>query len=592
MTAYDTVLAALEASGSTVKASGQGVIATCPAHPDSTPSLKVTPSIERVLLYCHAGCTQDAVTDALGLHRADLFDNPRGRTYSYPGGRLVHRTPDKRFRQSGNTKDSSLYRLDEVKLAVELGQAIYVVEGEQDADAIVAVTGKVATCSPMGAGKWGTVDPSPLRGADVTVVVDRDEPGRKHAADIMKSLGGQANSLRFVEALTGKDAADHLAAGHGLDELVPIELGDGQSDSPRMKLWRITDMDDDIPIWLAIGTIPTKGVTVLAGDEGIGKSLWWVLVAARITRGRALPQIGLPTDRPRDVVVVLTEDSVGEVKARLIVAGADMSRVHVVSENADGTGTPVFPTDMPAFIATTTGLDVALVVVDAWLDTVSSNLVVKDPQQARQALHPWHEYAVRRECAVLLCTHTNRLTDVSTRDKIGATGALRQKARMLLYAATRDDDVGSSLLVGPDKSNNATVEHRNAVRYAITIVDVRTPTDHDAGTVAHLTDPERTDQWIHRHIEEWRAEQRAADKPDSADDKVRRWLAETFDTFDGEMEAASIERLVAQTGHSWRRVKAVFAAMGGTKAPGGKGESWMWTMPKSGQSGKSGRGAG
>ena len=34
-----------------------------------------------------------------------------------------------------------------------------------------------------------------------------------------------------------------------------------------------------------------------------------------------------------------------------------------------------------------------LVVVDAWLDTVPASLQVKDPQQARIALHPWKDAA-------------------------------------------------------------------------------------------------------------------------------------------------------------------------------------------------------
>jgi hypothetical protein len=52
------------------------------------------------------------VLAAFNLNKSDLFDNPRGQAYPYPDGRIVQRTPDKRFSQRGNTKGNSLFRLD------------------------------------------------------------------------------------------------------------------------------------------------------------------------------------------------------------------------------------------------------------------------------------------------------------------------------------------------------------------------------------------------------------------------------------------------------------------------------------------------
>jgi hypothetical protein len=49
-------------------------MALCPAHEDRTPSLHVTQSNDRVLLYCHAGCETEAILDALCLEFPDLLD--------------------------------------------------------------------------------------------------------------------------------------------------------------------------------------------------------------------------------------------------------------------------------------------------------------------------------------------------------------------------------------------------------------------------------------------------------------------------------------------------------------------------------------
>ena len=49
---------------------------------------------------------------------------------------------------------------------------------------------------------------------------DRDDAGREHAAAVADVARGRRRSVRLVEPAEGKDAADHLAAGHGVDEFV------------------------------------------------------------------------------------------------------------------------------------------------------------------------------------------------------------------------------------------------------------------------------------------------------------------------------------------------------------------------------------
>src|SRR5699024_9039827 len=114
------------------------------------------------------------------------------------------------------------------------------------------------------------------------------------------------------------------------------------------------------------------------GEEGIGKSLWWVTVAAHITTGRPLPAIGLPAGDPRNVLLILTEDLWGEVRSRLEVAGADLRHVKVLCSAADGSGVPTVPGDHRAVYEAARDHDVALIVADAWLDVVPSGIRVAD----------------------------------------------------------------------------------------------------------------------------------------------------------------------------------------------------------------------
>jgi hypothetical protein len=109
-----------------------------------------------------------------------------------------------------------LYRLPEVLTAIAAGEPVFVVEGEKDVAALVAL-GFCATCNPGGAGKWLDDYTATLRGADVVLVADKDEAGRRHVALVASKLHCTAKTLRTVELPDFnepvKDAADYFAAG-------------------------------------------------------------------------------------------------------------------------------------------------------------------------------------------------------------------------------------------------------------------------------------------------------------------------------------------------------------------------------------------
>lgn len=226
--AFERVVSALEGHGCVVRPNGYGKAeAQCPAHDDVHPSLSISPRNDGkgVVVHCHAGCYVADVVAALHLTMPDLFDdagmraawNPR-RDYVYPGGRRVHRKPDKQFPQSGNKDDDrSLFHADLIGDAT----TVYIPEGEKDVEVIEAVGG-TAVCSAMGAGKAHLADWSPLNGKDAIIIADKDDAGQKHAAQVAALLAGVATSVRIVEAKAGKDFADHTAAGYSLDDLVDV----------------------------------------------------------------------------------------------------------------------------------------------------------------------------------------------------------------------------------------------------------------------------------------------------------------------------------------------------------------------------------
>ena len=243
--AFERILDALREAGRPVTMDGPNrARSSCPGHAgDNRTALSVMDGETRVSLHCFtAGCESDAILAGLGLSWQDRYHENRREnvaTYTYDDGRRVFRkrSGPKEFRQAGANSTPTLYRLARVRDAVAAGRPVWLVEGEEDTHALESL-GVCATTAPMGAGNFAKVDASPLRGASVVAVVDRDARGAEWAAAVRDKLAGVAAGVRFVCAASGKDASDHLAAGRTLDDFAPYP----PQDAPRAPLG-----DDDAP---------------------------------------------------------------------------------------------------------------------------------------------------------------------------------------------------------------------------------------------------------------------------------------------------------------------------------------------------------
>lgn len=318
---FQRVLDAARDKGLDVKEFGDRAMVQCAGHSDGRPSLSVRPIEGSVLLYCMAGCQTPDVVDALGLAMGDLFDDPQGAVYEYPGGRKVHRTPDKVFFQQGDRTDKSLFHADRL-----IGEVVFLAEGEKDVLAIESAGGQ-AVSAPNGAGaKPAKYDWEPLRGKVVKIVSDRDAPGRKHAQEIADHLASIASSVVIYEPTVGKDAADHVAAGNGLDQFKPIISPDLLTLSEAFDAWRDwRDSEGHEPIptpWPALnkklaGGLHPGRMYVIGARTGQGKSVLGqnILFTAALHKFPSL--------------VVSVEMPVTEVVSRIIAAeaGIDYSSI-------------------------------------------------------------------------------------------------------------------------------------------------------------------------------------------------------------------------------------------------------------------------
>ncbi len=350
------------------KKQGAGYIARCPAHDDRQASLSITTgNDQRILLKCHAGCTPEAVTGAIGLSLSDLFAETPVKSkreidqvYDYrdESGKLLYqsvRFTPKGFSQrrpkgkdgwdwSLNGTRRVLYRLPELQKA-DARATVFITEGEKDADRLWS-DGLAATTNPQGAGKWRDDYSHFLKSREVVILPDNDEPGHNHAAAVAQSLQGIASSVKVL-ALPGLpdkgDVSDWLNAGGNVETLCLMvddlpewmpssaTAAESKPTPPLLNVVRMADVKAVKISYLWKQRIALRALTILEGIEGEGKSTLLVAITAAITLGKGLPETE-PTD-PANVVWLSAEDDLETVlKPRLEAAGADCARVFAVGD--------------------------------------------------------------------------------------------------------------------------------------------------------------------------------------------------------------------------------------------------------------------
>jgi hypothetical protein len=207
--------------------------------------------------------------------------------------------------------------------------------------------------------------------------------------------------------------------------------------------------------WIALG-----GLTLLSGREGVGKSTWGYRIAAQVTRG-TLP--GAFLGHARSVVVAATEDAWAQTIApRLVAAGADLELIlRVDVETPNGSEGLTLPTDVAALTLMCADYQVALILLDPLMGTISGSLDSHKDAEVRRALEPLTRLADVAGIAVVGLIHQNKSGKGDLLQKLMASVAFSAVARGVLVCARDveavDPDSGEPAadhyLLGQAKSN-------------------------------------------------------------------------------------------------------------------------------------------
>jgi hypothetical protein len=332
-----------------VRKSGSSWKAFCPAHDDKNPSLSIDVREQKILLFCHAGCSQEAVIAALRIEPSDLFldanDDIERRIvaiYDYPDeqGKLLYQNvryhpKDFRLRRpDGN--GGWVWNLDGVRRVpfklpeIIAADFILIPEGEKDANTSQEKLGFAATSSKH----WRHDFCEFLRGKRVVIIADADDPGRKTAREVANSLLGKVPSLKLIELPgSAKDLTEWVAGGgtrdalEGYIELRPEWKPRPETQTREVNHWVAENMadflaDDGVePEPLYERLLYPETITEVFSPRGLGKSIFALNVAITVARnGKRV--LYIDRDNPRRII---------RERMRALGADAELATLKVIS---------------------------------------------------------------------------------------------------------------------------------------------------------------------------------------------------------------------------------------------------------------------
>lgn len=342
---------------------GSYYMCRCPAHDDQKPSLAIgdDPS-GRIWMKCYAGCSTEKIRAALevcGIWPAEMastltdadcaappvgseklrilspipldVSNPflqmkddgtidcyyeyrdregrilmvvtrkevAGTKTIFPNVYVVHKNGTRSWLRGSLPKPWPLYGLRDLELRSQT--PVLVVEGEKTADAVSRhFTGYNSITWPGGASAVDHTDWNPLRGRDVVLWPDADEPGRAAMDRVRKRLiKAGARSIRLVQIPAdmpeGWDLADEVPEGVDVQQLLDgaVDVGGGLRRHIRSAR-EVAELDIPPKSCLVEEWLPRGGLAMVWAERGLGKTWFALELALCVAEGRSFLAYKVP----------------------------------------------------------------------------------------------------------------------------------------------------------------------------------------------------------------------------------------------------------------------------------------------------------
>ncbi len=316
--------------------------------------------------------------------------------------------------------------------------------------------------------------------------------------------------------------------------------------------------------WLWADRVPLGMITMFAGDPKLGKSFVTLALAAAVSRGLALPRSDLPSRAGSSILMSAEDDPARTIAPRLVAAGADLSKIHLIDSVVLANGAETLPSlraDVDSICAAAARLgDCRLIVIDP----VSASLKgVDDNRNAalRGVLSPLKNLAERLGAAVVLISHLNKGASANGKHRVlGSIAYVGACRASFLFVPDPRDPAGRRVLMLDNGGNLAPL----APPLAYTIED----RDGRGPQVVWSDEP------VTITVEE--ALRAGAEGPERGE--CDRWLRETL--AGGCVPAAELRRACEEAGFAWPTLHRARSRIGAlTRREGfGPGSKSYWQL--------------
>lgn len=214
----------------------------------------------------------------------------------------------------------------------------------------------------------------------------------------------------------------------------------------------LSGVEDGEVRWLTKNLIPLGALTVLAGDPGLGKSTYCTFLSAAVTRGLTSGDLaGMPSE-----VMFLQEedDPASTIKPRMLAAGANVHRVHLLSGSQTTKSSLTIPQSINELEQLVKQIRPKLIVFDPLVAFFSQNVNSNNNQDVRRALTPLVRMAIKYELAIVAINHLNKMEGTDLLKRLGGSGGLAAAARSVLFFG-RDpaNPTGDTRILAQGKGN-------------------------------------------------------------------------------------------------------------------------------------------
>lgn len=234
-----------------------------------------------------------------------------------------------------------------------------------------------------------------------------------------------------------KDEAEKIAVQAVEAALMPPKA--------EIELICLEDVDAKPVSWLWKKRIARGKLTIVAGNPGLGKSQLTADMSATVTTGGQWPDGSHTVDAGNVIILSAEDDPADTIKPRLVAAGADVTKCHVLSavktssrSGEDKSRHFDLTQDVERLgIAIEQKGNVHLVIIDpvsAYLGGTDSN----NNSDIRGVLAPLADMASKYDVAIILVTHLNKSKDQDLMARvIGSMGMIA--AARAGYVVSKDE---------------------------------------------------------------------------------------------------------------------------------------------------------